>query len=349
MKSKKDQFSKTFAFVLILVAFIASLVIGINGTRIRIHNYIESKKPKPIVLHEFYEDNKLWYYRPGTYEIQGTYECNGKGIYCGYAYELVDDSSYSLRYYLSNTIIYYSQIIAGDYSFIVDAENTPEEGDTQYRNEKIKLLKISSGEVISEFSAVKSYSELSGINESFIVRDLDGKWGVIQVTATGPEGKVPFIYDYIGMHTYNQNELPSVINKYVAKKGNSWYVIDNTGKEIISGVPEPIYGYEGTVAITKDSNDKYNVYSANGEKINTLTEFDDVLFTGTGYVVGAKDSYRYSIYDNTGKEVKDGILFPRDSIDSTVEGDMTIIKINNIEVFSGKNLSNKGNELTQMQ
>ena len=342
MKSKKDQFSKTFAFILLLLAFIASVVIGVNGVKIRVHNYIESKKPKPIVLHNFYEDGKLWFYSPGTTNIQGTYQCNGKGIYCGFAFELIDDKSYSLQYYDSKTQINYTSYIAGNYAFIIDAENPPEEGDTCYRNENVKLINITTGAVLKEYSAIKSYSNANGIDGTFIVRSLDGKWGTIKVGFNGPEDKVPLEYDFVGMFTYAATESPTVTDKFVVKKGSTWSVIDENGTAIISNVPDPIYGYEGTTAATRNTSGEYNIYDSKGTKINLITYYTSVKFSGTGYVLGQRENIQYGIYDNAGKEVKTDQLFFQEDISTTTTETSTTFAKKGVTVFTGDNLSNKG-------
>ena len=345
MKSKKDQFSKTFAFILLLLAFIASLVIGINGVKLRVQKFIEDRKPKPIILHEFWEEGKLWFYVPGTSTIQGTYQCNDKNIFCGYAYELVDDRSYALQYYNSNSSINYSAYLAGDYAFIIDAENEPEEGDANYRNEKIKLIKISTGQQEAEYSAVKSYGNILGFDYSYIIRNLEGKWGVVQITSSGPEIKVPFQYDFIGLFTFKLNEFPNITNKFVAKKGSEWVVVDNTGTEIIKNIPEPIYGYDGKTVVTKNDDGKYNFYDATGTKINPVSPYTNIIFTETGYIVGEYPNSRYGIYDNNGKELKVDLLHFNNPVSFVVDNDNTSILINYNEVFNGPNLSNKGVEI----
>ena len=62
MKSKKDLGSKIFAFVLLLLGFIASVTIGVTGTVLRIKEFIESQKEEIIIIHNFSEDCKLWFY-----------------------------------------------------------------------------------------------------------------------------------------------------------------------------------------------------------------------------------------------------------------------------------------------
>ncbi len=345
MKSKKDKFSKTFAFVLLLLAFISSVFIGAKGVILRINAYIESKKPKPIILHNFWEENKLWYYEPGTSNVMGTYDCNGKNIYCGFAYELIDDKSYALQYYDSNTQITYDSYIMGNYSFIIDAENEPEEGDTKYRNEKIKLLNIRGKTIEKEYGAVKSYGNTSGLNSKFIVRDLNGKWGVITITTTGTEETIPFQYDFIGLFSYSTRESPTITDKYVVKKGTTWAVIDSTGKEIISNIPEPIFGYEGTTVVTRDGNNKYNIYDATGNKLNNITEYNNVTFTETGYVLGETENYRYGIYDNKGNEIRGDQLFFKDDVNFVIEEKDTVFQLNGRELFRVESLNRKGLDL----
>jgi len=347
MKSKKDQFSKIFAFILLLLAFIASVFIGIKGAVIKVQAYIESKKPKPIILHQFYEDGKLWFYRPGTTEIQGTYQCNGKNIYCGYAYELIDDGSYAMQYYDSHQQVQYSTYLMGNYAFIIDAENQPDEGDRNYRNENVKLLNINTGSVEKEYGAIKSYGNTHGFDDSmFIARSTEGKWGIIQITATGAEEKVPFEYDFIGMFTFSIKSPPSITDQFVVKKGEKWSVINNTGTEIISNIPKPIHGYDGTTVVTLDGTNNYSIYNKDGVLLNTNMDYRSITFTGTGYILAKSNDIGYAIYDNTGKEVKSGQLFFKDEILPSTDGETTRFNVNGKEVYSGNNLSRNGKPIT---
>ena len=92
MKSKKDKVSKIIALIIIVLGFIASFGIAATGTYLKIKEFIDSQKVEEIIIHPFFDEGKLWLY--DGEDLRMEYECKFDGIYCGHAYEFVDDSSY---------------------------------------------------------------------------------------------------------------------------------------------------------------------------------------------------------------------------------------------------------------
>ncbi len=303
MKSKRDVASKTIAFVLILLGFIASIGIAGIGTYTKIKEFIDSQKPEIKTVNPFFYEGKLWFYNAEK-DLISTYECKNGGT-CGYAYETIDDKGYSLQYYDDGKIDVLNTV-SGIFAFIIDAEpDNTDNPDLYHYNTKIQVYEIRSGKIIGEYMAIKNYSMLP--DNIYIARTMSGKWGIIQFVGPEINEIVPAEYDYIGVYSPTKSLAPIDYQAYAVLKNGKWSLLDVTGKTISSPIQEPVFGYEGTTIVTKVGESSYNIYNSAGEKI-APESFETINITGKGYVTAYNTGRRVIITNNEGVLVKEAEL-----------------------------------------
>ena len=368
MKSKKDKVSKILALIIFVLGFIASFGIAATGTFIRIKEFIESQKVETTYIHPFSDEGKLWLYEGE--ELKMEYECKYDGVYCGYAYEFIDDESYKLLYYNDGSVNELSTLINGRYIFIVQTQNaakkqeeaekaqqqTIEEnpnGETEadieyfedtpteaeyYYDEKVDVLDTVDVKVVAQYSAIKNYTILP--ENIYIAQNLQGKWGVIEFTDSGIKDVIPAQYDFIGIFTADNTVAPVDYTAYVVLNNGQWSLIDKTGKQISSPIRDAIYGFDGETIVAKSDSETFNVYH-NGTKINKDLEYETIEFSQKGYVLAYVQGFGYAVYDNKGKIVNEGSLsYGQVAIlEYNEETQEVIVTANGIEVYRGKNLN----------
>ena len=343
MKSKKDVVSKTIAFIIILLGFIASLGIAGIGSFTKIKELIDSQKVEPVYIHSFFEEGKLWFYDASD-NLIASYECNG--VYCGFAYETIDDEGYALKYFNDGTI---NEIKTIDdmYAFIIDvpapqtsenetAEQYTDNEENKYHYEtKVQLFHLQSNKIVREYMAVKNYSILP--NRTFIVRNMDGKWGVIQFVGQEVNDIISAQYDYIGVFSPTEDLAPTDYDKYVVLANGYWSLLDTTGKSVSTPLTEPIYGYEGETIVTKPSERVHHLYDFKGQKIYDYN-FEKTNITGKGYIIAYSEGGIAIVVDNKGTVLAEAELMSGQT--PTYEYDSTnkevVVMASGSEMFRGK-------------
>ncbi len=377
MKSKKDKVSKIMALIIIVLGFIASFGIAATGTYLKIKEFIDSQKVEEIIIHPFFDEGKLWLY--DGEDLRMEYECKFDGIYCGHAYEFVDDSSYKLSYFNDGVTNEITAVINNRYILVVETKNAAkkqeelakaeeakanqaEQGvvgeedieyyeepvmeEEHYYDEEVEVLDVDELKIVAKYAAVKNYSMLP--ENLYIAKNSQGKWGVIEFTESGIKDVVAAQYDFIGIFTPDSTVAPVDYTGYVVLSNGQWFIIDKTGKQISTPIREAIKGYEDSTIVASTEDNLYNIYNASGKKLNEGT-FETLEFTGQGYIVAYNQGFNYALYDNAGKEVISGTLgfqanpeyqyFP--------ETDEFIFKANGLEVFNGKAVKKQATEVNQ--
>lgn len=275
-----DSVNKTIAMVILLILCILCLGMGLTGLVVYFKDtfFTTPELDTGPTVKSFFQDGNLNFYK-GT-DLVAEYKCESS--FCGWAYEKVDDVNYSLKYYQDESIDQLSSLILDRYAFIVDGEKKE---DDQYNYLLgVKLYDTQAKKVIGEYNSVKNYSS-NLINNTFIVQDKNGKWGVIDIQDGKVNIDISFEYDFIGQFYRDPTESLDSISKYVVLENGSWYVIDSGGNKQSSGISEPIYGYEGDIIVA--GKDSYSVYNKNGGRL--FTNRDKVIFTGKNMLVFYND------------------------------------------------------------
>lgn len=256
--------------VIIIVLLVISVPASIWGVTYKILQATKKEEVVAPVIKDFYQDGKLNFYAFGTFI--GEYTCTNT-VYCGWAYETIDDLDYGLDYYFDKTIDEI-ELINGRYAFIVDTSVKEE----YYRSSMIMLYDVTTGTTIDQYAAVKNYT-IGMENDTYIVKASNGKWGVIRLGAEGMDTLVPFDYDYIGV----QNQLANassllVADKFAAIKDGSWLIVDSTGSELSFKGTDAIYQYDNSALIIKDETGGFKLYDFDGNQLLNSIVYKDLKF-----------------------------------------------------------------------
>ncbi len=270
------------------------------------------------VNHEFYFDNKLWFYQDdGT--LLGTYEC--KTSKCGYAMNVVTDGEYgvnSIEVEENEPI----KIINNRFALLTDTLD-----ETTTEAFIYDLVNGISYQQASYFSA-KDYGVGIGGN-LLIVENASHQFGVIRLNdIIAPV--LPIQYSFIGL-TDQKDETGKLLADYlIVANENSWRLIDQNGAMLTSEIFEPIVDYTGTYLITRNEEGYYHLVDYNN---NALLEedFSNLSFTDK-YVNCFTTTNEFYVYDVASQEIVSQI-YPIDDRDEV----LSVIDTNNNVVISINN------------
>ncbi len=213
----------------------------------------------------------------------GTYTCQEGAVYCGLAYETVDDSNYQLNYY-DDGEINELPYVAGTYVFLVDALTNEE----YYRESPIILYNMVLGTEVARYEAVKNYTV--GIEDGLFIVKKDGKWGILSLTAEKAELLIEPSYDFIGLiNNINQANGMIVNDKFVASRDGNWSIIDRSGAVLYGSLSNEIVDYNEQYFIALNGSGKQVLYNYQGARVLNDSVFNKIIFVG-----------RYiGVYDNS--------------------------------------------------
>lgn len=329
MKDKekdKDLVQKKIAFIILLVGFILSLVIGvIGGLKMFLTFADQMTTPQSNIeqtTSSFYTDGKL-NFSNGT-----TYECQGSN--CNWAYEMIDDVSYKMQYYNDGTINMFEGLIDDRYAFLVDGDNVGEE-DTYYRGLGVKIYDTATSKVVDEYLAIKNYSKIL-YNKVYIVQAKTGKWGLINIIDGSATNVFEFKYDFIGVFARDNTVDISAVDKFVVLENGKWSILDISGNVVSGPFDDKIVGYEGSMVVLTDDTKVYvNIFNSNKYDYSS---FKNVLFTNTEAVVLYNDTSLSVVSGLTGLELFTKIGDMRD-VSVKEDGDKFKLLISGQEVYTG--------------
>lgn len=219
--------------------------------------------------HETFYDGYIWFYDLNN-DFLSKYECLTE--ICEFTKPTIDDHSYGINYYKEGTINSVS-LMNDKYTFITDGI-------------VINLYAANTGTTLQTYKALKTYNTTLE-NNSFIVQNNEGVWGVISIGDT-LGAVLPFEYSFIGL-LGNLNEDGTLsTDKFIVQKDTKWYIVDKANNTLSGEIDDPIVYYT----------DKY-IFSRNSEQVR-IYGFDNIeyleKYTIRNYIL--EDKYIGIITDN---------------------------------------------------
>lgn len=282
--SKQKRIIIILAFVLIILVAVL-LVLFLNK---KDDKKPESKKDNVIVDNDFYRyENGTLVFLDGENKELGKYKCkNADEKKCFVAFQSTEDD-FTGDIYVDESgkkLDVRAKIVNNNYVFIVD--------NKKGSNDDIILYNIKSKTSGDEYKLVKE----SSVNKNFVVlKDKDDKYGVVDLSEDEPKVLINFVYDYVGLIN---NDMA---NKYaVLFKNGKYYVADFTEKLLSGGLNQKIVEYNDQYIVTKDSNNKYEIY-----------DYDDNKLQQNSYLYIKLNNEYYAVVNDNGLYVydKDGIKY----------------------------------------
>lgn len=255
MKDKKTLIT----IIVLLVIFIPISIWGtINNFRVPNSNEDSNNPNKEFIYKDtlyFYDNDKLL----------ATYQCSN----CGVAVREVDEVSYHTNYYKleSNEI---DSVINEYYGIFKE-------------NDSVLLFNLKKGSVLNKYDAIKVYQKNIAIVKN------NNKWGVVFLDLS--HKPIDISYDYITFASHINNGVLD-ISKFIVKKDNLWYVMDNDENNLGYSSNEEIVDFNDYYYITYSNNmyhikDKNNLeYLSNMEKseVYAVDKYIFVISNSTLYV-----------------------------------------------------------------
>ena len=254
LKEKWNSFTKKQKITVIVLSVILLIVIGCLLFFLLKKKPEEKvdKGPEVVIQKDNYKyiDGTLIILNEKEEEI-GKYECNNKDEkLCYVAYEsnedrfdndlIVDETGAQID---QRTKVYSEQ-----YVFIYDNK----EG-----NSLIHLYDLKENKVVETYQLIKSHGEI------IVLKNKDGKYGVIGLTSTGVTNTVDFNYDYIGIANNQKEE----VTRFVTKKGNKWYLTDFNGSDVTKAFSYEIKGFNNGYVKVVNQSGKYLLYNYEAQEI----------------------------------------------------------------------------------
>ncbi len=250
-KVKKEKVKKEFFYKrlskkgkIIFIVSISLIVLIITGLLLYFLVFNKPKKKTDVVVKStnyMYKNGTLIFYDKASKEI-GRYECNVKKVKeCKLAdFTKEDDFDAPKMVNLDNEeLILESQIYNNMYVFVQDGE-------------EINLYDLKSNKNLGEYKLIK---ESKNPLKYIVAKDMNDKYGIINISTTAVETILPFEYSYLGISDNDK--------VFVAKEENESYLVDKDKKELSKKVPGEIRKFsEKYISLYKDN--KYYLYNYEG-------------------------------------------------------------------------------------
>lgn len=214
----------------------------------------ETKIKEDIVLEADnyrYENGTLIFLDSDSKEL-GKYECKNKDEKLCYVSYVENDENLDISKKVTedNEILpIRSSILLNNYVYVNDSK----------KDDEIFLINIKESDVIEEFTAVKTYSQI--LNYA-IVKDYTGSYGLVSFNEEGYTKLFDLTYDYLAINTEDKSE-----NKYIiASKDGRNYLLDYEENIISKAINEQIVNYNNNFIVTKN-NDFYHLYDYKNNKV----------------------------------------------------------------------------------
>lgn len=219
--------------------------------------------------HETYYDGYIWFYDLNN-DYLSKYECMTE--ICEFTNPTIDDDTYGINYYKDGTINSVS-LMNNKYTFITDGA-------------VINLYAANTGTVLQTYKAVKTYNTTLE-NNSFIVQNNGGVWGVISISDT-LGAVLPFEYSFIGLLGNINEEGTLSTDKFIVQKDTKWYIVDNTNNTLSGEISDPIVNFTNDYIFSKNT-EQVRIYGFDN------TEYLD-KYTIRNYIL--EDKYIGIVTDN---------------------------------------------------
>ena len=260
MANPKEQ---KVAKICILIIFILPFPVGILSVYSKITTSGDDSDKNPN--HEFYLDNKLWFYTPDQV-LLGTYNCETPN--CGYAIGTFDDKNYKINSYEPED----DELTLPLQNIVFLTDNANKENNNIFLYDIANQLPNKT----MLFQSVKNYGK--GIEDNiYIVENNNKKYGVIQIT-NQMTPLIPFQYDFIGLtkHFNDSGKIKSDV--FVVKQGEYWSLVKRDNSLLTSGITGEIVDYqEKNIIITSD--DTYSLVDYQNKSLLETT-FKELSYTG---------------------------------------------------------------------
>lgn len=248
--SKLKKTISILSFILIiLIVIIAIKFLGKTDKK------EETNTPDVIIKKDNYryENGKLIILGKDDKEL-GSYKCKNKDDKkCYVAFQSTEDDFTGDLYVdqEGKKLDLRSKVVSDNYVFVVD--------NKKGSNDDIILYSVKSNTNIGEYSLVKQ----SSINSNYVVlKDKDGKYGVLDLSSDEPKTIINFVYNYAGLIN---NDMA---NKYVVlSKNGKYYLSDFTENILSSGLSNKIVEYNDIYLVTKDNDGKYEIFNYEGNNL----------------------------------------------------------------------------------
>lgn len=284
---KKNNIGVLIAIIILLCIFLPG---AIYGTYMNLKKDTLGRNPNQ----EFYYNGKLHFYNKN--KLLGIYTCETNN--CGYVKNNAS-SEYEFEIdYNADDI----KVVTNNYAFIKDGT-------------KILLYDVIKNMKIVEYKEIK-YDPTNLGNDYFIVKNINNKWGVLQIT-NNVQVVIPFNYDYLGIADNKETAT-----KIVAKDTDGWKIIDLKNSMLFKSIEE-ITSFTEKYVITKINN-TYSLYNYEGRKylenyvLSEIKILDDII-------IGLQNNL-YIIY-NTKTYAAIGTIIKENNVEYSFE-----IKDNNLNV-----------------
>ncbi len=265
--------NKKIVLVVIIVLLCFFLPASIYGAIVKVPKKSDNLEKK------FNFQGKLWFYDKND-KLICKYTCLTKE--CGIAKGIIDDEEYGIHYYKDGKeLLDYNN---SSFTFITD-------GDKQM----LYAVKADSTKPLTEYKNIKYYG--TKLESGYvIVQNENDKWGVLSIKDV-LASHIPFEYDFIGLKNEFNEKGELITNKFIVKKEDGWYVVDDSGSVITSKFENPIVDFNDYYVAIKEG-DQYKVFDYENNpaftnyKINKVVGVRSYLaiLTDTNmYVYAAKD------------------------------------------------------------
>ena len=307
-----SNLSKQKKLIIILAIILLALLVVIG---ILFLNKKEDKK-KDVKLPDVIVDNDFYRYENGSLVFLdnekkelGKYKCkNADEKKCYVAFQSNEDDFTGDLYVddKGKKLDVRAKIVNNNYVFIVD--------NKKGNNDNIILYNIKSKEDLDEYKLVKE----SSINKNYVVlKDKDNKYGLLDLSEDEPKTLINFVYDYVGAIN---NEM--AIKYVVLLKNGKYYLSDYTEKLLSGGLNQKIVEYNDQFIVTKDGNNKYQIYDFDNNQLQSAS-YLFIKLTNDYYAV-VQDNGLF-VYDKSGTKYNETPI----GISSTTYNHTYVLDANN--------------------
>ena len=299
---KKRNKKQKILIITGVLFFLIAIAVGVFFLVKNLTKEEEITPPVDVIVEEEnyrYENGNLIFLNENKESI-GTYTCKNQNEELCFVsfYSTEDNFDIEKKVYENGTPIKTrASIIANNYVFIND---NPRKEDTLLTLYNIKEQK--------EEDVYQLVKKISSNENSVILKNTDGKYGILNFTETESASKWEFKFDYLG---YIEN------NVYVSKENGRTMLMDETGKTISKAIGGSIKNANPSYIKVMQDTGAYEVYNYNGQ--NTFNDTFDYVELMDDYAVLIKENKMYLKFYDKNKLNEEGIpLFNKEYVKTSI-------------------------------
>ncbi len=252
--------------IIIVIIIILMLILITLGIVFLINKEDQTEKLDPTPPVNVIVDNGNYRYNNGILEFLdsfgtkiGEYTCTNKDeelCFISYLDNNKDDFNTESNVNEDNSLVEIkSKIYHNRYVFINDGEDS-----------NIILYDVIENKKVDEYLSIKTY----GNNDYVIIKNLDNKYGLIEITDNEIKEVIKPTYNYMGK--IKDDDI------LVVETTQGYYLINYESKYLTKVSKNIIYDYNDNYIVTKN-NDKYSLYNYNMELINENKDYISLIDT----------------------------------------------------------------------